>query len=147
MVAQNLGAKQYDRAEKIMKECMKITLSIAVIFIILCEIFAPYLVNIFINDDVVVSYAVTNLRIEIIAQIFYAGFYSFNVLATGSGHTFFVMCNSFLNCIVVRLILAIILESMLGFTGVYLACMIAPLVSVPVGYIFYRTKKWQISLK
>ncbi|MFI3324955.1 MAG: MATE family efflux transporter [Clostridia bacterium] len=147
MAAQNIGAKQFDRAKQAMKECMKITLSLALLFIIICEIFAPMLVSIFINDSVVANYAVANLRIEIIAQLFYAGFYSFNVLANGSGHTLFVMVNSFLNCIVVRLILAIILESTIGLTGIYLACLIAPSVSVPVGYMFYKSNKWKHSLK
>lgn len=144
MIAQNLGAKQYQRAEQIMKECMLITLSIATISIIIIELFAPQLVSIFISDAEVASHAIINLRIEIIAQVFYAAFYSFNILATGSGHTLFVMANSFLNCIIVRLILALFLESQIGLMGIYLACMIAPLSSVPVGYFFYKTNKWKI---
>lgn len=147
MVAQNIGAKQFERARQCMKECMKITVSLAFVFIIICEILAPQLVGIFTNEEVVATHAITNLRIEIMAQVFYAAFYSFNVLATGSGHTFFVMANSFLNCIVVRLILAIILESQIGLTGIYVACLIAPSVSVPVGYFFYKSNKWQTSLR
>lgn len=147
MVAQNIGAKEFDRAKKVMFECMKITLSLAFLFIVICELFAPFLVSIFINEPIVASHAITNLRIEIIAQVFYAGFFTFNVLATGSGHTVFVMFNSFLNCIVLRLILAFLLESTIGLTGIYVACMIAPSISVPVGYLFYRSNKWKISLK
>ncbi|MFI3227755.1 MAG: MATE family efflux transporter [Clostridia bacterium] len=143
MIAQNLGAKEYKRAEQVMKECMKITLTIATITIVIAQLFAPQLVSIFITEPEVATHAITNLRIEIIAQLFYAGFYSYNILATGSGHTMFVMANSFLNCIVVRLVLAIFLESQIGLNGIYFACMIAPLSSVPVGYFFYRTKKWQ----
>lgn len=146
MAAQNIGAKLYDRAEQIMKECLRITVGLSLVFIVVCEIFAPFFVGIFIDEPLVASYAVTNIRIEILAQVFYAGFNSYNVLATGSGHTFFVMFNSFLNCIVVRLILAIILESQLGLNGIYIACMIAPSVSVPVGYMFYKKNKWRTSL-
>lgn len=147
MVAQNIGAKQFDRAKQVMYECFKITVSLAVIFIVICEIFAPQLVSIFISEEAVATHAITNLRIEIVAQIFYAGFFSFNVLATGSGHTMFVMFNSFLNCIVVRLILAIIFEATIGLTGIYLACLIAPSISVPVGLWFYKSNKWKTSLK
>lgn len=143
MVAQNLGAKEYDRALNIMKECLKITVTMAIFAIIFIQIFAYQLTSIFISDDIVLDLAVTNLRIEIIAQVFYAGFYSFNCLATGSGHTMFVMANSFLNCILVRLLLAFYLEGVIGLYGIYLACMIAPLSSVPVGYIFYKTNKWK----
>lgn len=146
MVAQNLGAKEYDRAEQIMKECIKLSVTIACIAIAIVQLFAPYLVSIFINDPDVAVHSIKNLRIEIIAQVFYAGFYSYNILATGSGHTMFVMANSFLNCIIVRLALAFLLESQIGLDGIYYACMIAPLSSVPVGYIFYKTNKWKKSL-
>lgn len=147
MAAQNIGAKEFDRAKQVMKETLKITLTIAAVCIAISEACAPSLVSIFIDEADVATHAITNLRIEIIAQLFYAGFYSFNVLATGSGHTFFVMANSFLNCIIVRLILAFILESMIGLTGIYLACMIAPAVSVPVGFMFYKSEKWKVYLK
>ena len=66
-----------------------------------------------------------NLRIEIVCQLFYAGMFTYNTLATGSGHTVFIMWNSFLNCIVVRLILAVVLEHFLGIYGVYIACGVA----------------------
>lgn len=143
MVAQNLGAKQYNRAEQILKECLRLAILTACCAIAIVQIFTPQLVSIFINDEDVAMHAIKNLRIEIIAQIFYAGFYSYNILATGSGNTLFVMANSFLNCIIVRLTLAFLLESQIGLDGIYYACMIAPLSSVPVGYIFYKKNKWR----
>lgn len=146
MAAQNLGANEYDRAEQVMKTCMKITVSVAVFLIVAVELTAPFLVAIFIDEPNVIEHAVRNLRIEILAQIFYAGFMTYNLLATSSGDTMFVMFNSFLNCIVVRLILAIVLESVIGIDGVYIACMIAPSVSVPVGYWYYKSNKWRKSM-
>lgn len=146
MAAQNLGAKEYERGRKVMIDCMKINLLIATILIILAEIFAPVLVSIFSTDAAVSEVAVVNLRIEIIAQWFYAGFLTFNVLATGAGDTMFVLANSFLNCIVVRLVLAFILEHFMGVMGVYIACMVAPLSSVPVGYWYYKSNKWKKSI-
>ena len=147
MAAQNIGAGEYDRAKKIMFTCMKITMSIAAVTIIVAQLFAPQLVNIFTSDPNVAVHAVRNLRIEIIAQVFYAGFLTFNVLATACGDTMFVMANSFLNCIVVRLVLAVILQHFMGIVGVYLACMIAPGSSVPVGFIYYKLEKWKKQLK
>lgn len=72
-----------------------------------------------------------------------AGMFSCNTLATGSGHTVFIMWNSFLNCIVVRLVLAIVLEHFMGICGVYLACGIAVSSSVPVGWWFCRSGRWK----
>lgn len=143
MAAQNLGAGEYERGRQILKTCMKLSLGIAFVLIIVSEITAPLLVSIFTPDEIIAHAAIVNLRIEIIAQLFYAGFMTYNVLATASGDTLFVMANSFLNCIVVRLVLAFILEHFFGINGVYIACMIAPLSSVPVGYMYYKSEKWK----
>ena len=104
--------------------------------------FAPQFAMIFTPDPEVQHWAVVNLRIEIVCQLFYAGMFTYNTLATGSGHTVFIMWNSFLNCIVVRLILAVVLEHFLGIYGVYIACGVAVASSVPVGWWFYRSKRW-----
>lgn len=144
MCAQCLGAKLYDRAEQVMKACMKLSLGMAAVIILLAELLAPWLVTIFTPDPAVQHWAVINLRIEIVCQLFFAGMFTYNTLATGSGHTLFIMWNSFLNCIVVRLVLALILEHYLGIYGVYLACAIAVSSSVPVGWWFYRSNRWKV---
>lgn len=143
MCAQCLGAKLYDRAEQVMKTCMKLSLGMAVVIIVLAEVLAPWLVMIFTPDPDVQAWAVINLRIEIVCQLFYAGMFTYNTLATGSGHTVFIMWNSFLNCIVVRLVLAVVLEHFMGIYGVYLACGVAVSSSVPVGWWFYRSNRWK----
>ncbi len=142
MAAQNIGAAKYERAKEIMFTCLKISISTALAMVIVIELTAPFWISLFTSDPVVISHAVVNLRIEILAQGFYAAFWTFNILATGAGDTLFVMANSFVNCIVVRLVLAIILESIFGNIGIYVACMIAPASSVPIGYWYYRSKKW-----
>lgn len=143
MAAQNLGIGEYERARSVMKVCIRMTLAIALGTIIIVQLAAPVLVRLFTNEDAVIKAAVQNLRIEILAQVFYASFLSFNILAIAAGDTMFVMWNSFLNCIVVRLVLAIIFEHFFGIVGVYVACALAPGSSVPVGFIYYRSGKWQ----
>ena len=146
MVAQNLGAALYDRAKNIMKTCMKITLGMAAAFIVICEILAPVLVSFFTPAAEVQQWAAVNLRIEIIGQLFYAGFFTYNTLATGCGDTMFVMWNSFVNCIIFRLILAIIFNHFWGVWGVFIACAIAPASSVPIGWFYCRKGYWKKSL-
>ena len=142
MCAQCLGARLFDRAEQVMKTCLKLALALAAVIIVVAELFAPQFAMIFTPDPEVQRWAVLNLRIEIICQLFYAAMFAYNTLATGSGHTMFVMWNSFLNCIVVRLILAVILNHFFGIYGVYVACGIAVSSSVPVCVWFYRSKRW-----
>ena len=146
MVAQNLGAGLYDRAKKIMQTSMKITLGMAAVFIVVCEILAPVLVSFFTPAAEVQHWAAINLRIEIIGQLFYAGFFTYNTLATGCGDTMFVMWNSFVNCIIFRLILAIVFNHFWGIWGVFIACAIAPASSVPIGWFYCRKGYWKKSL-
>lgn len=145
MCAQCLGADLKERAVQVMKTCLKMTMVIAVVLIVVVQFTAPYLVAIFTPDAEVQQWAVLNLRIEVLGQIFYAGMFSYNTLATGSGHTIFIMLNSFLNCIVVRMILALVFNHFFGVVGVYVACGIAVLSSVPVSYWFYRSNRWHNS--
>ncbi len=146
MVAQNLGAGLYDRAREVMRTCMKITLAMSTALILISELFAPWLVTIFTPDPEVQRWAVINLRIEIIGQWFYAGFFTYNTLATGCGDTIFVMWNSFVNCIIFRLVLAIIFNHFFGIYGVFIACAIAPSSSVPIGWFYCRKGYWKKSL-
>ena len=146
MVAQNLGAGLYDRAKQIMQTCMKITLGMAACFIVICEILAPVLVSFFTPAAEVQHWAAINLRIEIIGQLFYAAFFTYNTLATGCGDTMFVMWNSFVNCIIFRLVLAIIFNRIWGIWGVFIACAIAPGSSVPIGWFYCKKGYWRKSL-
>lgn len=143
MIAQNLGAGRYDRAREVMHSCMRISLVMAFCLIVIAWLFGLQMVSIFTNESEVQRWAVLNLRIEIFAQAFYAGFLTYNTLATGCGDTVFVMWNSFVNCIVVRLVLAVILEHFYRIIGVYVACAVAPASSVPIGWWYYRSGKWQ----
>ena len=87
--------------------------------------------------------AVQNLRIEILGQIVYASFMVYNALPMGAGHTMFALASSLLNCIVVRVVLAVILNHVFGLVGIFWACAIAPASSVPLGYIYEKRGKWR----
>ena len=67
----------------------------------------------------------------------------YNALPMGAGHTMFALASSLLNCIVVRVVLAVILNHVFGLVGIFWACAIAPASSVPLGYIYERRGKWR----
>ena len=146
MIAQNLGAKLFDRAKEILYTTLKLAVGISTILIILVEIFAPQFVMCFNTEPDVVYSAVKNLRIEILAQVFYAGFMTYHAMATGAGHTLFVMVSSFVNCILFRVILVILLNPIFGIDGVYWACMIAPSISIPLGMWYMKSNRWKRSI-
>lgn len=147
MIAQTLGARKYDRAKQVMYTAMRISVLMAVLLIVIVELFAPQLVAIFTRDPKVAEAAVLNLRIEIVGQIFYAMFLVYHALAIGAGHTMFAMGSSFVNCIVFRVILALALNHFFGLWGLYLACTIAPSSSVPLGWLYTRSGIWRRSLQ
>lgn len=146
MIAQNLGAREFDRAKKTMFTAMRLTLSMAVIFITLAEILAPKLMSVFTDNPEVIAAGALNLRIEIISQLFYAVFLIFHSLMLGAGHSWWVFLSSFFNCILFRLIIAIIFKRLFGITGIFAACAIAPTVSIPIGIYYYRSNRWRRSL-
>ena len=143
MIAQNIGARQYDRARKVMFTAMRIAVSASILIIAAVEVFAPSLVSIFTSDAGTAAAATRNLRIEIISQVFYAVFQMYHSLAIGVGHTWFVLVSSFTNCILVRVVLIFLLNHFIGLTGIYIACMIAPASSIPIGIWYERSGRWR----
>lgn len=146
MIAQCLGARKFDRASKVVHIAMRISLAMAAVIILVIELFAPQILSAFNPDTRTMEIALQNLRIEILGQIFYASFMVYNALPTGAGHPMFALFSSLLNCIVVRVVLALILNHTMGLVGIFWACAIAPVSSVPLGYIYERTGVWRRSI-
>lgn len=143
MVAQNLGAGLYDRGKQVMYTAMRMALAMAAVIIVVVELAAPVLVGAFTDDPQAIHYAVLNLRIEILGQVFYAIFLVYHALMLGAGDTWWVFLSSFANCIVFRVVLSILFERFWGVEGIYVACAIAPCISVPVGCITPGPNRWR----
>ena len=143
MIAQNVGAREDERVRKILFTSMRISVIVSILIIAAVELLAPHIVSIFTSETKTAAIAITNLRIEIISQVFYAVFQMYHALALGSGHTWFVLVSSFVNCILARLVLVIILNRVIGLVGIYIACMVAPASSVPIGFWYERSNRWK----
>ena len=73
-VAQNFGAKQYDRVRKSIKECLKLSIIFTVILSIVMYIFAPDILNLFMKDTEIINLGVKYLRMLVPTLILYVGF-------------------------------------------------------------------------
>lgn len=146
MIAQNLGAKKYDRAMDVLKEAVKLSVIISAVLVIFIELTAPWLARVFTDDPAVIAIAAKNMRIEIIGQMFYAFFLVFHAMMIGAGDTYMVLVSSFVNCILFRIVLCLIFNSLWGLTGIFIACAIAPFTSIPVGLIYLRSGHWRKSI-
>jgi Na+-driven multidrug efflux pump len=143
MVAQNLGAKKYERVIDIVRVAIGINVILAIGTILLCQLFGENMVGFFTDNAAAVAAGTLNLKIEIYGQIFYAVFLIYNALSIGAGQTEFAMFNSFMNCIVVRIALCYFFNQFWGLTGIYYACMMATFISCPIGWIYARTGCWK----
>jgi len=143
MIAQNIGAREFERARKVLYTAMRIAVGVSLLLVVIVEVFAPQLAALFTPEADTAAAAVKNLRIEIISQLFYASFQMYHSLALGAGHTWFVLMSSFVNCILARLVLIFVLNSLIGLTGIYIACMAAPASSVPIGFWYERSGIWR----
>ena len=143
MIAQNIGAGQFDRARDTLYSAMKITVGMSLIIIALVELFAPQMVLAFTDDAATAAAAARNLRFEIIGQVFYASFLIYHGLMLGAGNTWYVFFSSFINCILMRVILGVLFNFLWGLDGLYIACMIAPFSSVPFGLWYERSNRWR----
>lgn len=146
MIAQTLGARKYDRAKEVMYTAMRLSVLLACISIVISAVFAKQLAGLFTTDAEVIRYTAINLRIEMISELWYAIFLIYHSLMTGAGHTKLVLFSSFCNCILVRVPLAIALNALFGIVGIYIACAVAPIVSIPIGMIYTKRGKWRTSL-
>lgn len=146
MIAQTLGSGKFDRAKTVLYRAMTLACGMAVIIITAVQLLAPTLIGIFTHEPEVLAAGVKNLRIEIFSQVFYAVFLVYHSLMTGAGHTKMVLLSSFTNCILFRMVLALLFNHLWGLTGIYFACMIAPASSIPVGWLYTRSGRWKRSL-
>ena len=143
MIAQNIGAKEYERVRKVMFCAMRISLCVAISLIAAVEALAPQLVSIFTSEANTAAAAVRNLRIEILSQVIYAVLLMYHALGLGSGHTMYVLFSSFVNSLLVRIPLIFLLNHYVGLDGIYIGLMIAPLSSIPVGIWYERSNRWR----
>ena len=146
MIAQNLGARSYDRARSTLSCAMRMAVCMAVFLTVALEFTAVPLLSLFSDDAQVVAAGALNLRIEILGQVFYAVFLTYHGLMMGAGDTWWVFFSSFVNCIAARVILATAFEALWGIRGVFIACAIAPASSVPIGILYARSGRWRKSL-
>lgn len=143
MVAQCIGAKEFDRAKSIVHRTVLVNVIFAVILFGVAQFFCEPVISLFTSDPEVMRIGCEHLRIESICFIFYGIFLSYNAMAIGAGHTMFIFFNSFMNCIAMRVVLVVILDGLMGRFGIYWACAFAPLISVPIGMIYMRSGVWK----
>lgn len=71
-VGQNFGAKEYERVKDGIGISLKLSVFISLIFIIVLNIFAPYILKLFTTDSEVIKVGLDSIRIVFPSYVFYA---------------------------------------------------------------------------
>lgn len=142
VVAQCIGAARFERVKQVQRATLVLMLCVAGGLMVLVGGWAPQLTSLFVEETDVIEAAVYYLRVELALPLFFALFNAFQAIATGAGDTHFVMWNAILGLAVPRLLLSNLLHALIGLTGVYLGCVLAPIFAIPMGIWYYKTDRW-----
>ena len=71
-VGQNFGAKEYERVKKGINISLKLSAYLSLVFIIILNIFAPYILKLFTNDAAVIKIGLESIRIVFPSYVLYA---------------------------------------------------------------------------
>ena len=147
MAGQNMGAGKTDRVKKITWTALWLNLLVTSAAVLLVQLFAKPVISLFNpGNPSVLEYGVLYLRICCSANsLIYAAMYTFDSFATGTGGAAMAMFNSLLDSVIVRLTLSWALGTAagLGFTGIYLAQALSPILPAAAGLIYFKSRRWE----
>lgn len=142
MVVQCLGSGLVERAKKVVYRTFVFDLAITALLLLCFEPQAPLFCSIFSDEPQTIQLAATMLRIESIGMLGFCIFTPVHGLATGSGHTNFVLLNGFLFICLVQIVSGFLLNRFIGYHGVNISFIIGHAAPIPHCLYFLRSKKW-----
>ncbi|MBB1543260.1 MAG: MATE family efflux transporter [candidate division SR1 bacterium] len=147
MIGQNLGARQLDRAQKIAKTSALISFSALTSLGILVYIFAPQLIQLFIEgnstNQEVIQIGSTFLRILAFSLGFMGIQFSFTGVFRAAGNTMMTMILGIISMFVLEIPLAYWLskQTSLGVDGIWRAFPITNIAMAVICYVIYQRGK------
>lgn len=145
MVAQNIGAKEQERAKKCLWYGLLLSEIFAVIFFLLGALIPAQMVGIFTTDAGVIEQGVLYYSGYKFEYILCAMAFSVNGFLNGTGQTKLTLINNIVSTYLVRIPGCIIVMSVLagGLFQLGYVLPIASLIQSIVGFAFYFTGKWK----
>ncbi|SCJ45146.1 Staphylococcal virulence regulator protein A [uncultured Clostridium sp.] len=144
MVAQNMGAGEKGRAEKTLYAGIAIAFGCSVLFFIWAQVAPVSILAIFKADALVSQAGAQYLRSFSYDFMLVAFVFCMNGFFNGCGRTTFSMVNGLLSTFLVRVPLALLFSNLwpASLTGIGLAAPLASFVSIVVGFVYIRTRRW-----
>ena len=143
--AQNIGAGLYDRAKKSLWVGIEIAMTISLAVFAAVQIWPEAIIGVFNPDPELIRNGVEYMRTFSFDYLLVPIQFCFNGLIMGAGHTQFTLINASLSSLLLRIPVAILLGSVLGWglMGVGLAGPAASAAGVCLGAWFIFSERWR----
>jgi Na+-driven multidrug efflux pump len=145
MAGQNIGINDFERARRCVVEAVKVMTPVLLAILVTEAFFSRQIISLFVSDQATIDLGAKLLWMCFGDYMMFSYVFCINGLALGSGHAIFVMLNSSICSLAVRVPLAYILTSIpsIGIYGISLAICIAPAQALAAAYIFFRGPWWR----
>lgn len=147
MAGQCIGARQIERARKVVKISLVINVAVTLIVVIGVQLYAEPLILLFGSTSrEAVNDGVYYLRICCgINSLIYAIMYTLDSFAIGVGAANIAMINALLDAVIVRLPVSWFLGFALnmGFPGIYYGQALSPVLPAIVGLLYFVSRRWE----
>lgn len=142
--AQNIGAGRYDRAKKSLGVGIGIAMGISVLVFAAVQLFPEYIIAFFIQQEDTIRSGVEYMRTFSFDYLLVPIIFCLNGLIMGAGHTLFTLISGSLSSLLLRIPVAVVLGSVMGWglMGVGLAGPAASLVGVFMSGWFILSGRW-----
>lgn len=143
--AQNIGAGLYDRAKKCVGVGIGIAMAISAVVFVSVQLFPGPIIGVFSPNEEVIKNGVEYMRSFSFDYLLVPIMFCLNGLIMGAGHTRFTLLSASLSSLLLRIPVAILLGSVLGWglMGVGLAGPAATLASVALSGWFVLSGRWK----
>ncbi len=143
--AQNMGAGLYDRAKKSMVVGLGIAMALGIAVFAAVQLFPAEIIAIFDQNEETIKCGVEYIRALCYDYLLVPIQFCCNGLILGAGYTTFTMISSIVSSLLLRIPVALVFGSVLGWglTGIGLAAPAATLCGVALGIWFVLSGRWR----
>lgn len=143
MVGQNLGARQYDRAKKVVYVSFAFSAVVAVLESALCLLLPRQIFRIFTVDEAVIEFGVVYMRCLVIVFVLSAFQYPFQAMVTGSGNARLGFISGMIDGVILRLGISLPLSAAIGVTGYFIGNNMAHLGPAVISIVYFYSGAWK----
>ena len=139
LVSKNIGEKNYTEIKKNVKFSIVFDITATMIVILFIHVFARNIISIFYSgEEKVINDIIYYLKVcASFNGAIYALMYMLDSFLIGIQKSYITFINSFIDSIIFKVVLSKVLESIIGFLGIYISMSISPILPALIGIIYF----------